>query len=178
MHDPPKPSRLVELSTPFVNIHWFLNKTGRAGSTLQVANGVVLMVTFACCRLLWGAYMTVTFFSDVWTALQAPAPSSTLYHYSPREPPLLLQHRAAWWVAVAFIPLASLSVPVASAIWTIGGIVAAVLALRLLLRRSCPNAPVIHTLAGFQAKIVRQNVPRLPAMPITAATHTTKIKRK
>jgi len=93
---------LVELSTPFVNIHWFLNKTGRAGSMLQVVNGIVLMVTFACCRLLWGAYMTFTFFGDVWTALHAPAPSHTLYHFSPAEPSLALEHRAPWWVAVTF----------------------------------------------------------------------------
>lgn len=61
------------------------------------------MVTFACCRLLWGAYMTFTFFSDVWVALHAPAPSLTLYYYSPAEPPLALEHRAAWWLAVAFM---------------------------------------------------------------------------
>jgi hypothetical protein len=60
------------------------------------------MITFACCRLLWGSYMTVTFFGDVWTALQATAPSSTLYNYSPADPPLALEHRAVLWVAIAF----------------------------------------------------------------------------
>ncbi|KAK0609681.1 TLC domain-containing protein, partial [Bombardia bombarda] len=93
---------LVELSTPFVNIHWFLNKTGRAGSLLQVVNGIILVITFACCRLLWGAYMTTTFFGDVWTALQAPGPSSTIYRLA-KGPPLMLEHRAEWWVGASFM---------------------------------------------------------------------------
>jgi hypothetical protein len=94
---------LVELSTPFVNIHWFLNKTGYAGSKTQIANGVVLIITFACCRLLWGSYMTFTFFSDVWTALHASKPSWTEYNYAAGERPLLLQHEAVWWVGAAFM---------------------------------------------------------------------------
>ncbi|OBT44829.1 hypothetical protein VE00_05001 [Pseudogymnoascus sp. WSF 3629] len=94
---------LVELSTPFVNIHWFLGKMGLAGSKIQMVNGIVLMITFASCRLLWGTYMTFTFFGDVWTAVQADKPSFTLYDYSPSEPPLALEHRAPGWVAVAFM---------------------------------------------------------------------------
>lgn len=94
---------LVELSTPFVNIHWFLNKMGLAGSKLQVVNGIVLMITFACCRLLWGSYMTFTFFGDVWTAIHAEKPSFTLYDYSSSELPLALEHHAPGWVAVAFM---------------------------------------------------------------------------
>lgn len=94
---------LVELSTPFVNIHWFLNKLHKAGSLLQIINGIVLIVTFACCRLLWGSYLTVVFFRDVWTALHAPQPSWTEYAYSPVRKPLVLQHRAAWWLAGVFM---------------------------------------------------------------------------
>jgi hypothetical protein len=94
---------LVELSTPFVNIHWFLGKMGLAGSKIQMVNGIVLMVTFASCRLLWGSYMTFTFFGDVFTAVQADRPSFTLYDYSPSESPLALEHRAPGWVAVAFM---------------------------------------------------------------------------
>jgi hypothetical protein len=86
-----------------VNIHWFLGKMGLAGSKIQMVNGIVLMITFASCRLLWGTYMTFTFFGDVWTAVQADKPSFTLYDYSPSEPPLALEHRAPGWVAVAFM---------------------------------------------------------------------------
>ncbi|KFZ03517.1 hypothetical protein V502_10882 [Pseudogymnoascus sp. VKM F-4520 (FW-2644)] len=94
---------LVELSTPFVNIHWFLGKMGLAGTRLQMVNGIVLMITFACCRLLWGSYMTFTFFGDVWTAIHAEKPSFTVYDYSRSEPPIALEHRAPGWVAISFM---------------------------------------------------------------------------
>lgn len=94
---------LVELSTPFVNIHWFLNKLDKAGSKLQIVNGVILIVMFACCRLLWGSHLTNVFFRDVWTALHAPESSWTEYKYSPSEKPLVLEHQAPWWLAVMFM---------------------------------------------------------------------------
>ena len=93
----------MELSTPFVNIHWFLNKLGRAGSILQIINGLLLIVTFACCRLVWGSYLTFVFFRDVWTALHAPQSSWTEYDYSPSEKTLVLEHRAPWWLATVFM---------------------------------------------------------------------------
>jgi hypothetical protein len=94
---------LVELSTPFANIHWFLNKLDRAGSSLQAVNGVILIITFACCRLIWGSYLTIVFFRDVWTALHAPKSSLTAYEYSLAEKPLLLEHKAPWWLAAMFM---------------------------------------------------------------------------
>ncbi|MCJ1398353.1 hypothetical protein MMC11_001551 [Xylographa trunciseda] len=94
---------LVELSTPLVNIHWFLNKLNKAGSTFQIINGVLLIVTFACCRLVWGSYLTFVFFRDVWTALHASQSSWTEYKYSRSEEPLILEHRAPWWLAVMFM---------------------------------------------------------------------------
>ena len=94
---------LVELSTPFVNIHWFLNKLNRAGSTFQIINGILLIAIFACCRLIWGSYLTFVFFRDVWTALHARKSSWTEYNYSPFEQPLILEHRAAWWLAGMFM---------------------------------------------------------------------------
>ncbi|KAK1079830.1 hypothetical protein LTR33_006063 [Friedmanniomyces endolithicus] len=94
---------LVELSTPFVNFHWFLNKLNKAGSTLQLVNGMILITVFGCCRLLWGSYMTKTFFGDVWTALHAPRSSWTTYNYSPTQKPLVLQHHAEWWVGIVFL---------------------------------------------------------------------------
>lgn len=93
----------MELSTPFVNIHWFLNKSGKAGSTFQIINGILLTVIFAGCRLVWGSYLTVVFFRDVWTALHAPKSSWTEYDYSSLERPLVLEHRAPWWLASMFM---------------------------------------------------------------------------
>jgi hypothetical protein len=70
---------------------------------VQMVNGIVLMIVFASCRLIWGTYMTFTFFGDVWTAVNAEKPSFTLYEYSLSEPPLALEHRAPGWVGVAFM---------------------------------------------------------------------------
>ncbi|KAH7372032.1 TLC domain-containing protein [Pyrenochaeta sp. MPI-SDFR-AT-0127] len=94
---------LIELSTPFVNIHWFLNKLGRAGSKLQIVNGAILIVVFASCRLVLGTYLTIVFSRDAWSALHAPAPGWTKYDYSPGQEPIVLQHEAAWWLVAAFL---------------------------------------------------------------------------
>ncbi|KAG2116614.1 DUF887-domain-containing protein [Suillus discolor] len=51
-----------ELSTVFLNIHWFLDKTGKTGSALQLVNGIVLITTFFCARCIWGAMMSYDFF--------------------------------------------------------------------------------------------------------------------
>ena len=66
-------------------------------------NDMILVVIFACCRLLWGSYLTFVFFRDVWTALHAPKPSWTEYNYSPSERPLILEHQAPWWLAATFM---------------------------------------------------------------------------
>lgn len=42
------------------------------GSRAQLYNGVVLLVTFFACRLVWGTYQSVRVYQDVWAALQAP----------------------------------------------------------------------------------------------------------
>ncbi|KAF2463180.1 DUF887-domain-containing protein [Lindgomyces ingoldianus] len=60
---------LYELSTPFLNIHWFCDKLGATGSRLQLYNGIALLVSFFMCRLVWGTYQSVLIYSDIWTAL-------------------------------------------------------------------------------------------------------------
>lgn len=63
---------LYELSTPFLNIHWFMDKLGITGSRAQWINGVVLIVTFGASRLLWGTYQAFRLYQDVWVALRNP----------------------------------------------------------------------------------------------------------
>ncbi|KAH9066207.1 hypothetical protein EDB87DRAFT_696295 [Lactarius vividus] len=48
---------LWKLSTPFLNIHWMLDKMGQTGSPLQLVNGLVLISTFAGARLVYGSIM-------------------------------------------------------------------------------------------------------------------------
>jgi len=41
------------------------------GSTLQFLNGIVLLLTFFSCRLVWGTYNSIVVFADVWRAYTA-----------------------------------------------------------------------------------------------------------
>ncbi|KAI9846702.1 MAG: hypothetical protein M1837_003757 [Sclerophora amabilis] len=65
---------LYELSSPFLNFHWFFDKVNMTGSKAQWYNGIALLASFLSCRLLWGTYQSVRVYQDVWAALQAPGP--------------------------------------------------------------------------------------------------------
>ncbi|RKF79429.1 putative TLC domain-containing protein C17A2.02c [Golovinomyces cichoracearum] len=87
---------IYELSTPFLNFHWFFDKLGMTGSKAQLYNGLALIGTFFCARLVWGTYATITIYKDVWETWQfrdVPLPSNTgeiLRHNPERSFPLWL----------------------------------------------------------------------------------------
>lgn len=56
---------LYELSSPFLNFHWFLDKLKLTGSTYQAINGAVLTSTFFFCRIVWGAWNSYWTFGDM-----------------------------------------------------------------------------------------------------------------
>lgn len=57
------PSALVwELSTPFLNIHWYLDKLQMTGGLLQAINGFILLGLFFAVRVCYGIYMSLDFF--------------------------------------------------------------------------------------------------------------------
>ncbi|TRX98182.1 hypothetical protein FHL15_000827 [Xylaria flabelliformis] len=60
---------LWELSSPFLNIHWFFDKLGMTGSRAQLYNGLVLIATFFSCRLVWGTYQSVLIYRDLWAGI-------------------------------------------------------------------------------------------------------------
>ncbi|KAI9745112.1 MAG: hypothetical protein M1818_001390 [Claussenomyces sp. TS43310] len=60
---------LYEISNPFMNLHWFFDKVNMTGSWAQFYNGIVLLVSFFCCRILWGTYQTVSISRDLWMTL-------------------------------------------------------------------------------------------------------------
>ncbi|WPH00410.1 putative tlc domain-containing protein c17a2.02c [Acrodontium crateriforme] len=62
---------LYELSSPFLNIHWFCDKLSMTGSTVQAINGAFLTVTFFLCRICWGTYSSFRVATDVYRAIQA-----------------------------------------------------------------------------------------------------------
>lgn len=61
---------LYELSSPFLNIHWFLDKVNMTGSRLQWYNGMALLSVFFCCRLVWGTYSSIRVYIDMFRAVQ------------------------------------------------------------------------------------------------------------
>lgn len=77
---------LYELSTPFLNIHWFMDKVGMTGTQAQLVNGIALIASFGGSRLLWGTYQSVNMYSDMWQA------------YSSRG-----ENPVPAWLAVAYI---------------------------------------------------------------------------
>lgn len=60
---------MYELSSPFLNIHWFCDKLNLTGSKLQWYNGMILLGTFFGCRLVWGTYQSAMVYHDVWKIL-------------------------------------------------------------------------------------------------------------
>ncbi|CAM1507379.1 Fc.00g070200.m01.CDS01 [Cosmosporella sp. VM-42] len=62
---------LWELSTPFLNVHWFMDKLNMTGSRAQLYNGLLLLFTFFSCRLVYGTYSSVRVFRDVWAGINA-----------------------------------------------------------------------------------------------------------
>lgn len=63
---------LYELSSPFLNIHWFCDKLNMTGSKVQLFNGILLLCTFFGCRLVWGSYQSIRVFYDVYRAIFYP----------------------------------------------------------------------------------------------------------
>ncbi|KAI0025602.1 TLC domain-containing protein [Xylariomycetidae sp. FL0641] len=62
---------LWELSSPFLNIHWFFDKLGMTGTRAQLVNGLVLIATFFSCRLVWGTIQSFLVFQDIFRGLGA-----------------------------------------------------------------------------------------------------------
>ncbi|KAL8686370.1 MAG: hypothetical protein Q9224_005466 [Gallowayella concinna] len=60
---------LYELSSPFLNFHWFFDKLQMTGSRPQWYNGILLLGSFFGCRLLWGTYQSLRVYQDCWAAL-------------------------------------------------------------------------------------------------------------
>ncbi|THX85111.1 DUF887-domain-containing protein [Aureobasidium pullulans] len=61
---------LYELSSPALNMHWFMDKLNMTGSIYQLINGIILISTFFFCRLVWGSVNSVLVFKDIWIAMQ------------------------------------------------------------------------------------------------------------
>jgi len=70
---------LYELSSPVLNFHWFFDKLNMTGSKPQLYNGLMLLFTFFCCRLVWGTYQSLRVYQDVWRALHHKPAAATIH---------------------------------------------------------------------------------------------------
>ncbi|PVF99036.1 hypothetical protein CPB86DRAFT_703920 [Serendipita vermifera] len=72
---------LWELSTPFLNINWFFDRTGFKGGKIHLINGVSLLISFFSARLIYGTYMSYNFYQ---TALynRAEIPAALFWTYA------------------------------------------------------------------------------------------------
>ncbi|KAI1316741.1 hypothetical protein EDD11_009557 [Mortierella claussenii] len=61
---------MFELSTPFLNIHWFMDKLGMTGSIYQLINGIILLTVFFCARIVFGLYMSYQTYLNVLPVLE------------------------------------------------------------------------------------------------------------
>lgn len=67
-----------ELSTPFLNIHWFLDKVGKTGTPLQLVNAGFLLASFLGARLIYGPYISYSFLRTMWEVRHEVSPFVTV----------------------------------------------------------------------------------------------------
>lgn len=60
---------LWELSTPFLNVHWFMDKVNLTGTKAQLYNGILLLFSFFTARLVFGTYHSYCVMGDLWRAM-------------------------------------------------------------------------------------------------------------
>ncbi|PWW74545.1 DUF887-domain-containing protein [Tuber magnatum] len=104
---------LFEISSPFLNIHWFCDKTGKTGSYRQLVNGFFLLISFFCCRVIWGTWNSVLVFGDLLTLYKNPplvllSLDDDLIHPDPLETDEIVTHPFAgknipFWLIMAYL---------------------------------------------------------------------------
>ncbi|TVY31739.1 putative TLC domain-containing protein [Lachnellula subtilissima] len=92
---------LYELSTPFLNMHWFFDKLGMTGSKAQLYNGLALVSVFFSCRLVWGAYSSFNIYKDVWDALHIT--NDTKFDSRPEMMIHGQDRLLPWWLVVLYL---------------------------------------------------------------------------
>jgi hypothetical protein len=64
-----------ECSSFFVHVRWFLFLLGHGKSRAYDVNAKLLFLTFFLCRIVWGTYITVHFWTDLGSQLLLPRPA-------------------------------------------------------------------------------------------------------
>lgn len=71
---------LWEISTPFLNVHWFMDKVNMTGTRAQLYNGILLLFTFFTSRLVFGTYQSYRVLSDFWRGVGSTPDIAVLGH--------------------------------------------------------------------------------------------------
>ncbi len=92
---------LWELSTPFLNVHWFMDKLDMTGTRAQLYNGFLLLFSFFSCRLIYGTYQSFLAFRDILAAINShPTPG-------PRGNPVMFfatdDSTVPFWLAAVYL---------------------------------------------------------------------------
>jgi TLC domain len=93
---------LYELSTPFLNFHWFFDKLNMTGSKAQLYNGIALVSVFFSCRLVWGAYSSFNIYRDTWNALYFD-PSTTILDTNEELMRFGQDHALPIWLVIIYM---------------------------------------------------------------------------
>lgn len=82
------------------------------GSRMQLYNGIALMTTFFCSRVLWGNYQSMRIYKDVWTAMttpsiELPTANSSIFAYMSQGGPSISNHPGApklpTWLVILYL---------------------------------------------------------------------------
>jgi len=71
---------LWEGSTIFLNVHWYMDKSGFSGSRLQTINGVFLLASFTALRIVFGGYISYEFGKTVFQVYDQVPLAVALYY--------------------------------------------------------------------------------------------------
>lgn len=120
---------LWELSTPFLNIHWFFDKVNMTGSRAQLYNGILLLFTFFSCRLVYGTFQSFFVFTDMWAAVNA-YPTKT-YSQSPVMEFATERSTVQPWLGISYL-MSNITLNTLNFYWFI-------MMIRAVLKRFTPN---------------------------------------
>lgn len=140
---------LWELSTPFLNIHWFFDKVNMTGSRAQLYNGILLLFSFFSCRLIYGTFQSFCVMRDMWTAVNSH-PTKVSIAESPVMEFATQESTVQAWLAISYV-MSNLTLNSLNFYWF-------VMMIRAVLKRFKPNEKLAITEAEVDLSSIASGV--------------------
>ncbi|KAL6879620.1 DUF887 domain-containing protein [Trichoderma longibrachiatum] len=140
---------LWELSTPFLNIHWFFDKVNMTGSRAQLYNGILLLFSFFSCRLIYGTFQSFSVMRDMWAAVNA-RPTKVSIAQSPVMEFATQESTVQAWLAISYV-MSNLTLNSLNFYWFI-------MMIRAVLKRFKPNEKLAITEAEVDLSSIASGV--------------------